>query len=109
MQPPTCGQCGYELSGIAARGLCPECGQAYDVDTGQGTSARRQPWGVRHARTIGLVGLAFLITVCSGLASLIAGNPLAVLLTGLLFAGLVAAGALLSYLSEQAERRQSER
>ncbi len=28
---PYCPTCGYNLTGLAAQGICPECGQAYDT------------------------------------------------------------------------------
>lgn len=108
MQHPTCAQCGYELSGIAAAGRCPECGRAYDLGSGRGTTARRQPWLVRHIRTVSLVGLAVVILGCSGLLSLVGRNAVSLVLCGLLFAGVTLAVAVLSYLSEKDDQRKAE-
>jgi len=33
-----CKQCGYDLNGLPAQGQCPECGQRYDILTGEGLS-----------------------------------------------------------------------
>lgn len=108
MDPPTCAHCGYELSGLAAAGRCPECGRGYNLETGQGTTARRQPWLVRHIRTLSLLGLAVVILGCSGLLSLVGRNAVSLVLCGLLFAGVTLAAAVLSYLSEKEDQRKAE-
>lgn len=101
MDYPTCGKCGYELSGIAERGACPECGQQYDLDTGKGTHARTRPFVTRYIKTLSLVSLAGLIVLCSGGVTLFARNPLAIVFLGLVFAGVALIGAVASYLSER--------
>lgn len=108
MQTRTCGRCGYDLVGIAAAGRCPECGQAYDLASGQGTDARRVPWVLRHGRTASLVGLAVFILGCSGLLSLAARNKMAMVLSGLMVAAVVGLGAVMSYLSEQKNQRDAD-
>jgi len=108
MDTDVCGKCGYELVGIARVGRCPECGQPYDLDSGQGTTDRQQPWLLRHIRTVALGVLAVLILGCSGLISLAARNAMGLVLTGLLVAGVVLMGALLSYMSEKQEQREME-
>lgn len=108
MDTDVCGNCGYELVGIARVGRCPECGQPYNLVSGQGTTARRVPWLLRHIRTAALVAFTLLILVCSGLLSLVADNALGLVLTGFLIAGVVLMGAVLSYMSEKQEQRDME-
>jgi uncharacterized membrane protein len=78
------------------------------LETGQGTTARRQPWLVRHIRTLSLLGLAVVILGCSGLLSLVGRNAVSLVLCGLLFAGVTLAAAVLSYLSEKEDQRKAE-
>ena len=108
MEAEVCGKCGYELVGIAQAGTCPECGRYYNLGTGQGTTQRRAPWLLRHVRTLAMVAFAAVILVCSGLISLAARNALGLVLTGLLIAGVVLLGAVVSYMSEKQEQRDAE-
>jgi len=108
MEHPTCGKCGYELSGLAQRGHCPECGRAYDLYTGEGTSARRIPAMARHAKSVALCAVGGVVLMCSGIGSIWASHKAALLLTGLAVAGVAGLFAGVAYLQERAEHRDSD-
>lgn len=48
--PPQCPGCGYDLTGLARQGQCPECGRRYDVDI----------WAKFEKRPLFGLGYAFL-------------------------------------------------
>lgn len=68
-----CGKCGYDLTGLEAEGLCPECGEYRDAWSGKGIASQsmvkhqRGEWVVRLLQVLGLV---FLSMSCLGLGSL---------------------------------------
>ena len=70
-----CGKCGYDLTGLEAEGLCPECGEYRDAWSGRGIASQmmqkhqRGDWAVRLFQAL---GLAFLSISCLGLGSLYA-------------------------------------
>jgi len=103
MEFPRCGKCGYELSGIAERGRCPECGTVYNLGTGEGTTERCKPWIVKYARTVGIGAFAGFIFLCSGGLAIIATNKIAVLLIGMMFGAVAVLAAAASYMTEREE------
>ncbi len=76
----SCGECGYDLTGLEAQGTCPECGCYHDAWTGEGIHApmsdkhRRGDWVVRLFQTLGLVFLAALMVGLGVLLSWKSGN-----------------------------------
>lgn len=107
LTPPTCSQCGYDLTGLAAgQGRCPECGQSWDRQTGQGleqsnlSTTAHQSRRINRLRTWGLLFATAMVLTCGGLGTLIAANPLRPLaIAGILVAVLLLA-ALTSYVYE---------
>lgn len=60
--PRLCNQCNYDLSGLGEQGHCPECGQAYNLRSGQGLRSRAddmQRWSrmFDRIRTITLLAI----------------------------------------------------
>ncbi len=49
-RPPICEQCGYNLTGIALEGRCPECGEPAEVSLGE-DARPGSPW--QRRRTVG--------------------------------------------------------
>lgn len=105
-----CGKCGYDMTGLPARGTCPECGNAYDTQTRKGmaddpTTPRARAWYARHARTIVIVAMAaFSFTCCAGIAP-IASNAERATATGTFIALMLMLAALASFFAERAEDR----
>jgi predicted RNA-binding Zn-ribbon protein involved in translation (DUF1610 family) len=103
---PECGQCGYELTGLADVGQCPECGSEYDVgrNIGLRTSAgARKPksWPLRHLRTITITLAGGCVLMCAGLVSLAARNPHKVWGSTLVVLIVIGIAAAASYLGER--------
>ncbi len=101
-----CVNCGYDLHGLAHRGRCPECGQAYDIFSGEGLSAddtpgRRQPRWVMHLRTIILAVFALVMLACGGLFSMVSQKPMRPVILGGIVAGVFALAALVSFVYER--------
>lgn len=112
VEPPsrTCIKCGYDLGGLrGTQGTCPECGQYWNLTTGEGladrASTRRQHAERRAARgrTVLLAVLAVCVLMCGGLGSMIAQHPLRPVVMGAIFAGLIALAAVTSYFYEDGE------
>lgn len=101
LAPPTCGQCGYDLQGLAMRGRCPECGQPFDVLSGRGVTtplSQRQQRGDRAVfwfKFGALIGLAVAILFVGAMMALRSPMPTrplsiaAILAAGLAFAAAV--------------------
>ena len=89
-----CGACGYELLGLATHGRCPECGQYYDVYTGEGFRSRvseRERRGhqlIARLRTICVAIGTLLVIACGGLAGALSQNPKRALSVAAVLAGL---------------------
>ena len=103
-----CDNCGYDLTGLAVVGDCPECGYEYGswADAGVKHPRPRQPvrpsWIARHARSVLLVMAAMPVLFCSRLLSWGTENDY-VWHAGLALAFLILLGAAISYLFERAE------
>ena len=102
-----CIKCGYDLRGLSQRGSCPECGEYFDRETGQGirsAASRRQDKVDRmlvRLRTLCLLLGAIMVMVCSGLLGLAFGvwaKPLAI---GGVFAAVFILAAITSYVYEK--------
>ncbi|MEM1108892.1 MAG: hypothetical protein AAGH99_09410 [Planctomycetota bacterium] len=105
----SCSSCGYDLMGLARSGNCPECGQAYDIGLGRGVTERSANMraherGERVVYLFKLWGMAGAAAVCmavGGLVALMSGDewlgPLAI---GLLFGGVLAFGAFVTWFTE---------
>jgi hypothetical protein len=106
-ESPTCRQCGYDFTGLKAKGVCPECGNYYNMDTGAGLrqpeedAARKTTFLVRRVRTILLAVGAVVVMVCAGLASAVAQVPAKPLWVGAFVAGVLVLGAFTSYAYER--------
>jgi len=59
-QPDFCVKCGYDLTGLAERGRCPECGRPFDRTTGEGIRGAEPPKirGLRMIRRVRTLVLA---------------------------------------------------
>ena len=71
-----CGQCGYELTGLADEGQCPECGNRFNKRSGSGlrgdpNPSRRSHAFLRYLRTITIACIALCIMFCTGLTYLL--------------------------------------
>ena len=53
-----CTRCTYDLTGLAPVGQCPECGNPYDVDTGQGAASQAEFASERRRTRYRTFGLA---------------------------------------------------
>lgn len=79
---PNCRRCGYDLRGSQTRGHCPECGQAYDYQTGVGLAyppTRGAPaltWIDRLGRYAGVLFWALIALTILALFLLIEGPTL---------------------------------
>jgi len=104
-----CSGCGYDLTGGAREGRCPECGQAFDVAIGKGVATRSakmlaQERGDRVVYLLKFWGLLLLAAGCVAVGGLRAlsvsywERPMAI---GLLFGGLFAFGALATWFTER--------
>jgi len=110
MSERVCVKCGYDLMGSRPRGRCPECGNPYSADSGQGVRGseaieERTGFILRRARTV-IIGLCALGSVSCG-----AGFSFAISQTqnmrpfvvSLIVAGLLSLAAVTSYLYERSE------
>ncbi len=103
---PECGRCGYELTGLADLGKCPECGNNYDVgrNIGLRTSANAQKpkaWPLKHLRTIVIALCGACVIMCAGLLSLVAKSPSKVWASATVVLAVIAVATAVSYLSER--------
>jgi len=67
---PICSNCGYELLGLPRQGRCPECGQYYNMLSGEGTKGteaaeEKLSFIFRRIRTV-VLGLMTLASVGCG-------------------------------------------
>jgi len=100
---PVCRGCGYDLRGGPIRGQCPECGRAFDLNTGTGLarpSPRHEPaltWMDRLTRYAGVLFWALIGLTILSLFLLIDGPTLRtaiVALSLLLAATLIVVGKM---------------
>lgn len=106
-----CGQCEYDLTGLPPRGACPECGQYYNMRTGQGISTtageqqRRADRIMARVRTILLLVAIVVVMGCGGLLSWLVHLAQGKWLTPIVMAGMISVillmAAMLSYLNER--------
>ena len=102
-----CDDCGYDLTGLADQGNCPECGAYFNLRAGtglrSGQAARMQRTDrlLARARTIGLLLAAAATIGCGGLAILIAQNPNQPLTIAGIVAGMLLLAAVTSFLYEK--------
>ncbi|HEX7009577.1 MAG TPA: hypothetical protein VF184_06315 [Phycisphaeraceae bacterium] len=74
-EPRPCPRCGYDLTGLARRGRCPECGQFYDLaylptrSPDNESFSRRSDRIAARLRTIALALLTLFALICGGLLS----------------------------------------
>ena len=59
-----CPACDYDLTGLAAKGICPECGRAYDDQAIYLRGWPTQPTGGRRASWIGWIAMWWMGSVC---------------------------------------------
>lgn len=111
MKDRRCSNCDYDLSGLAARGKCPECGQFFNVLSGEGLGGKGGNRGrasrslsfAARLRTITLALFTVAVLGCGGIASMWASNPFRPVAIACLIAGIGAMAAVASYLSEKEE------
>ncbi len=101
-----CRQCDYDLTGLPRVGRCPECGQRYNAESGDGL--RRTTDGLdrgdrlmRRLRTLGFVAAVLVLFSCAGLGWM-AGRVTVMATMGLL-ALVTLLCAVTSYLYEKDE------
>jgi len=99
----TCPICGYELTGLAAKGTCPECGRYYDLNR-PSTFLRQGPAWMRYGKSI-FLGLVALGIVIVGLPlSFYAKSHFGGLMLTLIIAFVPAFGAFSYWWAERKER-----
>ncbi len=105
-----CGECGYDLTGLALVGRCPECGNEYDGHTragfGSHTAHRQARLDRRLARvrTISLALIGLTAMMCAGVASFTnLGDTKRAFAVGTVFAVFFGFAALVSYVYEKPE------
>ena len=107
LDTPLCGKCGYDLTGLAQEGRCPECGNPFDRRRGLGITLQPTPeeQGARLMkllRTIALAAMTLLVGGTSlGLDWLGYPYALSVGLVGLLILG---SATLVSYIHGRENR-----
>jgi len=105
-----CGKCGYDLTGLALVGCCPECGNAYDGNTRAGFASHAAQKQAKLDRVIArlrtgcLLGLGAMALSCAGVASFTGwGDAARAFAVGLVFALFFGLAAVVSYLYEKPE------
>lgn len=105
-----CGKCGYDLTGLAIVGRCPECGNEYDGHTRAGMAshaAQRQAKLDRvlaRVRTVCLLGVALMAMMCAGVVTFTGwGDPARAFSVGLLIALFFGLAAVVSFMYEKPE------
>jgi len=105
-----CANCGYDLMGSRPKGRCPECGNAYNAESGAGirgsaAAEEKVSFVLRRIRTI-LLGVAALLCVSCGAGisyGFMQGNNLKPFVVSVMVAVLLLIGAVTSYLYERDE------
>lgn len=104
-----CNNCGYDLMGVARKGRCPECGQAYDIDDNTGVNRRsaameahergdRVMFLVKLGCFIGLAAICVLLGVWRAWGAV---EPRGPMIIGGLFGGLFAFAAFVTWFTER--------
>lgn len=101
-----CHQCGYDLTGLPRRGVCPECGRRYDTAVRSHGHARHEPFLLRHIKPIGLGAFALFILVCGGALSLASDKPMGVVMLTLVIAAVPAFGAFVYWWAGRQEEHE---
>ena len=84
----SCERCGYDLTGLAYEGRCPECGSYFDAWSGEGVAdgardkLRRNDWVIRLFQMLGLLFLAVLILAIGALYSWKSNSYTPIIFTG---------------------------
>ena len=102
-----CSACGYDLSGLPPRGRCPECGQAFNMLTGEGVAdARARGKAARsldfaaRLRTLTFAFFAVATLAAGGVGALFAANPYRPLALAAVVGAVFVMAAVTSYLYE---------
>lgn len=77
-----CVQCGYNLTGLADEGLCPECGFAYTLETTIGGVYTPAPFGGWLLMLAPSVFLTIAVSIYRALPYVVRGASLILLLIG---------------------------
>lgn len=104
----TCARCGYDLTGLAMVGHCPECGHEYDGHTRAGFASHaalrqaRLDRIVARVRTVCLAACGAMALMCAGAVPLAGfGDKTRAFAVGLIVASFFGLAALVSYLYEK--------
>ena len=103
-----CHHCGYELTGLADRGHCPECGKPYDKHSVYRGQQATEPPFMRHMRWAGLAAFALMVLMCGGFLSFKSGWSVGVIGLTLVVAGVAGFGSYVYWSTERQEKRESE-
>ena len=105
----SCDRCGYDLVGLARQGRCPECGQYFDVYSGEGlysgVSARHRRGHrlMARLRTVLIALATVMVMVCGGLMSFVARNPARAIGIASVIAAVGVLAAITSFVCEKDE------
>ena len=113
-----CASCDYELTGLGQQGRCPECGQFFDMMTGEGLKAggrsgddeqasekhRRGERVVRRLGVVFMLAMGLIVLVCGGVVALFAEDWRYPMATAGLIAVIFALSGLSWYLGEDTNR-----
>ena len=107
LDPPICGKCGYDLSGLGRQGRCPECGTVFNLATGKGVRSasdamRRGDRLVRRLRTIACALFGVAMLACAGCLQWVRPTGRSIWIGGV-FAGMAFLAAVVSYIYEKDE------
>ena len=102
-----CHQCGYELTGLADRGSCPECGEAYDVHSVYRAHQQREPAILRHLKWLMLASFTLMVLICGGVLSINAERPWGAVALTLIVASVSGFGSFTYWWIARQEKRES--
>ena len=105
MDVAVCKQCGYELTGLADRGKCPECGHAYCISRRQGivlpdTPEERGSRLLGRFKMIGLAAVGAVFILIGFCVTVLGGNKYAIW-TGGFVGAMFLLFAVASYVDEK--------
>ncbi|MGB0766839.1 MAG: hypothetical protein ACPGYV_03930 [Phycisphaeraceae bacterium] len=104
----TCHHCDYDLAGSPDRGVCPECGRAYDKHSSYRMQQAYEPVLSKHIKWVSLAVFAGLTLMVGGAIAILSDDRVGVLALTLLIAGLSGFGAFAYWQQQRNERRESE-